>query len=309
MRLAKVVNRTRHPLQGKERSVLPHSNKRANRVTCSGFTLVELLVVIGIIALLIGVLLPALSRARKSANELRSLSALRQMLLGYTFYHQENRGAVLFGHTPPTINGAAVFADDPISGQSFGYPVSDRYPWRLVKYVANVWPIIHSHDQVPPPPLKTDSASAAFLKAYTLSIGPTFGINSAYVGGDADYDGFIGDQPNAGKHVVFKATEVRHSSKLIVFADSRCMNVPAMVGKGYHLLTPPRAKGVKWTVIQHRAVPTNPSTIMGVPQGWFTSNVVVGFFDGHAETMAVDDLQDMRLWANRANSPTYDYVP
>jgi prepilin-type processing-associated H-X9-DG protein/prepilin-type N-terminal cleavage/methylation domain-containing protein len=57
-----------------------------------GFTLVELLVVIGIIALLISILLPTLARARQQGMRTICLSNLRQWGLGFSLYAQENRG-------------------------------------------------------------------------------------------------------------------------------------------------------------------------------------------------------------------------
>ena len=63
-----------------------------------GFTLVELLVVIGIIALLIAILLPALSRAREQAKNTQCLSNLRQLATVYQFYANDYKDQIPIGY-------------------------------------------------------------------------------------------------------------------------------------------------------------------------------------------------------------------
>src|SRR6476660_6843321 len=57
-----------------------------------GFTLVELLVVIGIIALLISILLPALNKARKASRTASCLSNCRQLAMAEIQYVNDNKG-------------------------------------------------------------------------------------------------------------------------------------------------------------------------------------------------------------------------
>lgn len=94
-------------MRGFEESTPATSRRTARRW---GFTLVELLVVIGIIAILIGVLLPVLSRSRAAANRVQCLSNVKQLYNGIIMYCQDNRG--YFPTCASAANGVFTYYQD-----------------------------------------------------------------------------------------------------------------------------------------------------------------------------------------------------
>jgi prepilin-type N-terminal cleavage/methylation domain-containing protein/prepilin-type processing-associated H-X9-DG protein len=86
-----------------------------------GFTLVELLVVIGIIAVLIGILLPGLNAARRQSRSVKCLSSLRSLGQAFLVYAQNNQGMYPFArHDQYSYNG-----------------IQTRWADRLVPYVTS----------------------------------------------------------------------------------------------------------------------------------------------------------------------------
>jgi prepilin-type N-terminal cleavage/methylation domain-containing protein/prepilin-type processing-associated H-X9-DG protein len=81
--------------------------RRRCRTVRSAFTLVELLVVIGIIAVLIAILLPTLNRARESARRVQCLSNMRQLSQALIMFTAENNGWM-----PGQAGGSVQIRDD-----------------------------------------------------------------------------------------------------------------------------------------------------------------------------------------------------
>jgi prepilin-type N-terminal cleavage/methylation domain-containing protein len=98
--------------------------RQSHRTRAGAFTLVELLVVIGIIAVLLGILLPVISRVRKRAVAVQCASNLKQIATGWVQYTVANKG-----WTPP---GRPIEFSNPAKNV---YAVGNGFAWRPRWYV------------------------------------------------------------------------------------------------------------------------------------------------------------------------------
>jgi prepilin-type processing-associated H-X9-DG protein/prepilin-type N-terminal cleavage/methylation domain-containing protein len=105
---------------------------RVSTRRCLGFTLVELLVVIGIIALLISILLPALNNARRQARTVQCLSNLKQMAHAQEMYASQFNGwavPIFIGKKVPAPNNTRMlWQNNPVFRANLNQPIAGPAP-------------------------------------------------------------------------------------------------------------------------------------------------------------------------------------
>jgi prepilin-type N-terminal cleavage/methylation domain-containing protein/prepilin-type processing-associated H-X9-DG protein len=176
----------------------------------TGFSLIEMLVVIGIVTLLAGLLLPALSASKVSAQRIKCMGNLRQVMIATASYVQDT------GVYPP------LFIDAQDKSTNFFWPEL------LQPYTGNTWyePLYTCPSFASVARTVRDSwwdTNKILLRAAGVAISQrgSYDMNSCGVGFWSDGLGIGGESPlRSGVMIPCKESKVRNPASLVAFGDS-----------------------------------------------------------------------------------------
>ena len=252
-----------------------------------GFTLIEILVVIAIIAVLVSLLLPVLKNVRDSGKMARELNAARQIIGAYGIYPTEHNGDLMPGYDKDSEEVTLP------SGKTLSGEMCCRYPWRLAPYLAEqVEDIFLLNDTKK---YTNGKAWDSFDYQYRASLNPALGINAYCVGGYNPGGG----STNYTADVVRRAAAASRPSNLIVFASARMKIAGTQDSEvtGNFLVTPPKLGRARWSATYD---PKAASANFGNVAMRWDDQAICAFLDGHVALLAEKELRDMRHWSNAA---------
>lgn len=214
-----------------------------------GFTLVELLVVIGIIAILVAILLPSLARAKVVATRTQCLSNIRQLQIAQVAYANANKGHLIIAGDG-TDQGSWIGLLEPYAGKA----IVRRCPADSSPYYEQPLPGTN------PPRLRTTSY------AINNYVSPTHHP----------------DPPKAPR----KITQVKHSSRVVQFAE--LAEVASYAGadhlhvQSFYLVVAPQPQVTIARINEQMPLGRHG----GKPSTW-EAILNFSFLDGHAESMSM----------------------
>jgi prepilin-type N-terminal cleavage/methylation domain-containing protein len=261
----------------------------------TGFTLVELLVVMAILAVLVALCFPAAQAAAKRSRMMKELNAGKNLIVAYMAAAADRDGKFLPGVDDTATEvwsqqtQRVIKADGPFNQQ-----IVRRYPFRLAPYfgyrIEGTILVNENLNSVKANPSNTD---------YLSSVSPSFGINYMLVGGHLQADS---TSAYADECITLSS---RSRGSIIAFATAAAGEPRGIVRlDGYAQVMSPELGGWKYRTWQ----PGADASSFGFVDARHNDKALCAYLDGSVRAHTIDELRDMRLWSYRAaetNNPNY----
>jgi prepilin-type N-terminal cleavage/methylation domain-containing protein len=141
----------------------------------TGFSLLELLIVIGIIALLLSILLPAISRARELSKRVVCLSNVRQLSVAWLTYAGDNRGRFATAMMNPY--GELGLIQNGVSVRDYSAWLCPTKDYRVIDYAGGrLWPYLKNRDVYWCPNDTRDRSKGNYAPLVSYYMNGVFGV-------------------------------------------------------------------------------------------------------------------------------------